>query len=106
MKIKISEDFSEIPGARYYEDGDYSGQQFFEEVLRPKFLEVLKSNQKLIVNFDDCYGFASSFLSESFGKLSEEFGAKDVLNKIEIESEQDPLLPKHVISIINNPGKR
>jgi hypothetical protein len=105
MHIKISVDFSDTPGARYYEDGDYSGQEFFEKVLLDKFERSLTAHEKLTIDFDDCYGFASSFLSESFGRLSSEFGAQKVRENISLISHQDPLLPKQVFSIIDKPLK-
>lgn len=105
MSIKISTDFSDTPGARYYEDGEYSGQQFYEEILQNKFTECLAKNLSLEVNFDDCYGFASSFLSESFGRLSEEFGVEIVLRTIVIISNDDPLLEDQIKDIVKDPKK-
>lgn len=103
MKIKISTDFSDTPGARYYEDGEFSGQEFYEKILRDKFSACKEQGTTLEVDLDDCYGFASSFLSESFGKLSEHFGKDDTLRIIKIISLHDPLLPQQIIDIIENP---
>jgi len=105
MRIKISHDFSETPGARYYGDGDYSGQEFFETVLLEAFEKSIKNKEKLEIDFDDCYGFTSSFLSESFGRLSLDFGAQKVRENIRLISNQDPILPKQIYSVIENPRK-
>ena len=105
MYIKISEDFSDTPGARYYEDGEFSGQEFFETVLLKSFKEATSKDEKLTVDFDDCYGFASSFLSESFGRLGQECGSQKVRETLILVSNQDPFLPKQVLAIIENPVK-
>ncbi len=105
MKIKVSTDFSDTPGARYYEDGDFSGQEFYESILVKEFQKCIDSNSVLEIDLDDCYGFASSFLSESFGRLSEEFGNKVVLNNIKIISHDDPLLENQIVEIIHDPKK-
>lgn len=106
MKIKIAVDFTDAPGARYYKDGDHSGQEFYETILKEAFETCSNNNDKLIIDFDDCYGFASSFLSESFGRLSTEFGANTVLSILEFVSEQDPLIPAQVIAIIKAPRRQ
>lgn len=80
VKIKISEDFSEYPGARYYEDGPDSGQQFYDRVLKDAYETSLQRQEKLVVDLDGTAGYASSFLSESFGRLAQTFGVKEVLN--------------------------
>lgn len=103
MVIKISKDFSDTPGARYYKDGDFSGEEFYDKILEPRFIQALDKNENLIINLDDCYGFASSFISESFGRLSVKFGREPVKNIIKIISEQDPLLEEQIISIIEDP---
>jgi hypothetical protein len=103
MRIKIAEDFSDTPGARYYKDGDNSGQEFYEKILEKAFKQCLEKAEKLEIDFDDCYGFASSFLSESFGRLSEDYGKEIVLKIIVLKSLQDPLIPSQVESIILNP---
>ena len=42
-----------------------------------------------MINLDDCYGFATSFLEEAFGGLVRELKEKNILNKIEIVSMDD-----------------
>ena len=39
--IKIATDFSRIPGARYPEEGDYSGQEFRQNVLHPALKKAI-----------------------------------------------------------------
>ena len=42
--IKIATDFSRIPGARYPEEGDYSGQEFRHNVLHPALKKAIEMN--------------------------------------------------------------
>lgn len=87
--IKIK-DFSANPGARYYADGKYSGQEYFDKVLKDAYQHAVAAKEKLIIILDGTNGFASSFLSEAFGLLSENFSSKDVLKNIELISEEEP----------------
>ncbi len=41
------------------------------------------------MNLDDCYGFATSFLEESFGGLVRALKEKNVLDNIDIISNDD-----------------
>lgn len=103
MKIVISKDFTDNPGARYYSDGKYSGQEFLLEYLIPAFEEAVKKNEELIIDLDDTWGYASSFISASFGCLSKIFGKEEVLERLELISEDEPNLKSKIINEINNP---
>lgn len=37
MKIKISKDYSKTPGGRFKSEGAYSGEDFRESILFPKY---------------------------------------------------------------------
>lgn len=69
MKIKIVEEYTDKPGARYESQGPNSGEKFRDEILYPKFIESLKFNENLTVDLDGGYGYGSSFLEEAFGGL-------------------------------------
>jgi hypothetical protein len=94
--ISIANDFSEAPGARYYEDGPFSGQEFREKILKPAF----ENNDKIKILLDGTEGYATSFLEESFGGLSRIFGKEDVLKKISFTSLEDPTLIDEIIQYI------
>ena len=47
IEIKVVTDFSFAPGARDYDDGKDSGQEFYETLLKIKFKEALDKNLKL-----------------------------------------------------------
>ena len=94
--IKISKDYTVNPGARYYDDGPFSGEDFFHLVLDKSFKSALDNHEKLTVDLDGTTGFASSFLSEAFGLLSEKYTPKTVLDNIDIVSMEEPDW-KHII---------
>ena len=89
MRIKVK-DFSTTPGARYRIDGDFSGQEFFEDHLKKAFENSIERNEKLIIELDGTEGYATSFLDEAFGRLAEEFGPKQTISNIEIISNEEP----------------
>lgn len=102
-KIVILKDFTDSPGARYRDDGDFSGQEFLEDLLLPKFEEAVTGNYKLLVDVDGVWGYPSSFLSGSFGKLSIEKGSDLVLKHLEIKSDNSETRQQEIISEIKNP---
>lgn len=69
ITISIAKDFSRIPGARFPEEGNYSGQEFRNEVLLPNFKKAISADEKLKVILDGTAGLGTSFLEEAFGGL-------------------------------------
>ena len=69
MKIKIATDFSRTPGARFLEEGDFSGQEFRQQILLPKIKEAITKKERLEIDLDGTAGLGTSFLEESFGGL-------------------------------------
>ena len=103
--LKISTAFSPKPGARYIEDGDNSGQAFLERLLLPKFKEAVTGNYILEIDLEDLFGFPASFVSGSFGKLSQSKGAELVLKHIVFKSEDNPLRAEKALREIKHPSK-
>lgn len=101
--IGIAKDFSDAPGARYRDDGPDSGQEFYEEKLKPIYIEAVEKDRILIIDMDGTYGYATSFISEAFGRLGRDFDSKGILNRIRIKSDEDPLLIEYIIKTIKNP---
>lgn len=77
--ISIAEDFSRYPSGRDAKDGDYSGEKFLNDHLKPKMLEAIRTEQKLVVSLDGLMSCGSSFLDASFGELAR---SKDVGKKV------------------------
>ncbi len=96
IEIKVLTDFSFAPGARDYDDGKDSGQEFYEKLLKKKFAEAQKNDDKLKIDLDGVEGYPSSFLSESFGLLGNEFGGEEVWGRLIIISNE---VPKYIKKI-------
>lgn len=96
IKIKISKDFSEIPGGRTIEEGDYSGEAFRDTVLIQKYEEAEQNDEILEIDFDDCYGFGTSFLEEAFGGLVRKYHKHGILRRIRIISFEDETIPDNI----------
>lgn len=64
--ISLIDDFTAAPGARYKWQGEYSGEEFRDDILLPP----LKEGETVEVNLDGAYGLPSSFIDEAFGPLA------------------------------------
>lgn len=101
-KITVSSDFTDSPGARYRNDGPYSGQEFYEDILKPKLDRAWHNEEILLIDFDNTLGYASSFISEVFLRISKDFkNAEKIKSKIKIKSEDDPFLEPAINQIID-----
>lgn len=96
ITINIAQDFTDTPGPRYQKDGQFSGEEFRNKILEPKFLEAKSSKQKLIIDLDGGYGYPSSFLEEAFGGLARLYEIKEVFSVLEFISTEEPLLEKRI----------
>lgn len=102
LKIKVSIDFSKTPGGRKKSEGAYSGEEFREKILSPKYIEAIEKNQKLEIDLDDCYGFPTSFLEEAFGGLARELKSKNILSNIKIICNDEPGLIDDINKYVKN----
>lgn len=105
-KIIIATDFTTTPGARYRKDGEFSGEQFLDELLLVKFEKAVSNKYVLLIDLDGVWGYPSSFLSGSFGKLSITKGSELVLKHISFKSDENPIRLEKVINEIKNPRKK
>ena len=96
IEIKISKDFTFAPGARDYDDGKFSGQEFFDKILKDKFEEAQDADVKLRIDLDGVEGYPSSFLSESFGLLGNLYGGDETWNRLSLISNE---VPKYIKKI-------
>jgi len=92
IEIKLTKDFSPYPGSRSRKISDHSAEEFYEELLQPKYKEAKDSNVKLSIDLDGAAGYAASFLDEAFGRLGHEFGLEDVKGRLIIVSTEEPYL--------------
>ena len=91
--INICKDFSDTPGGRYRNEGMFSGEEFRETILLPAYEKIENTSEKLEINFDDCFGFATSFLEEAFGGLVREHHKMNTLKRFIIISNDDETIP-------------
>ena len=99
--IKVATEYSKTPGGRTRKDGPYSGEDFRETILIPKYEEAKKTGEQLIVDLDGGYGYGTSFLEEAFGGAARKLGDKD-LRKILVISKEEPKLSDDVSYYIDS----
>jgi hypothetical protein len=100
--VSIARDFSETPGPRTRNEGDFSGEKFLEEVLLPQFQEALSANKTLTVDLDGTEGYATSFLEASFGGLARKFDADVILKILIVKSDDEPYLIEEIKKYIRD----
>jgi hypothetical protein len=104
--IGIAKEFSETPGPRARDEGDFSGDQFLEDVLRPAYVQAVKEGSILIVDLDGTEGYATSFLEATFGGLAREFDAAEILRVITFKSDDEPFLIGEIKGYIADARKK
>ncbi|WP_419171979.1 STAS-like domain-containing protein [Halobacteriovorax sp.] len=87
--INVTE-FTTTPGARYYSDGEFSGQRFRDEFLVPAFHENRES--EIVVNLDGTEGYATSFLEEAFGGLVRLKDPRIDIERLSFISHENPFI--------------
>lgn len=96
ITLSVAKDYSDTPGGRYITDGPYSGEDFRETVLLPKYEEAVKLGEKLLIDLDGTFGYPSSFRDEAFGGLAKIKGAEAVLRVLEFVSLDQPSLIRDI----------
>ena len=101
MKIKVTEAFTNTPGGRFLTDGLYSGEEFRLKILAPAYSKCIENNEKFILDMDGSYGYPIGFLEESFGGLIRMgYSMEDLLNRLEIVSNEDKKLESRIKVLI------
>lgn len=93
--INIAKEYTQVPGGRFIIDGAYSGEEFRDTLLLPRFEEAVSQNEVLTVVLDGGYGYGTSFLDEAFGGLARKTRNPRVMD-IRIVSEEEPDLIQQV----------
>lgn len=100
--ISVAQDFTATPGGRYRTDGEFSGEQFREEVLVPRFNQAVEGSSELVVDLDGVAGYATSFLEEAFGGLVRTTARPGIVSKyLKIQTAND-LRQREVESYISD----
>jgi hypothetical protein len=96
ISLSIARDFSPTPGPRTRREGDFSGEQFLDELLKPKFIQARDSNESLVVDFDGAVGYATSFLEAAFGGLARNYEPHLVLKTLKLVCTDEPSIVDEV----------
>ncbi|MGB8030858.1 MAG: STAS-like domain-containing protein [Terracidiphilus sp.] len=105
ITLSVAKDFSETPGPRSREEGEFSGDEFRDNFLKPAFVQARDSRQRLVVDLDGVVGYATSFLEAAFGGLAREFGPCAVLETVELVCSDEPSLVEEVKRYIEDAKK-
>ena len=89
-QINLVNDFTDCPGGRHRCDGEYSGEEFRDEILRVAMEEA----EFIAVNMNGAFTIPPSFLDESFGVLVDEMGIVEFKRRFAITIDDD-LTAKH-----------
>lgn len=89
-------DFTRTPGPRLRAQGKFSAQEFLEDHLEPAYRRACEANVTLQVVLDGTYGYATSFLEESFGGLKRWHKDEDVGARLKFVSVDEPYLEKEI----------
>ena len=101
MTINTANDYTKSPGGRYISEGEYSGEDFRENILLPAFEKCQKNDENLTINLDGGYGYGSSFLREAFGGLARKTKNLDIL-KISFVSDEEPQLIDDILGYMRD----
>ena len=89
--IKVS-DFTAIPGARFIKDGDGSAEEFFNVHVKDHLEAAIKENTQIQIDFDDTWGYASSFINELASRIYKltTMDFEDISKVISLKSDDEP----------------
>lgn len=99
--IIIAKQYTKSPGGRFRKEGEYSGEDFRETILKREYEHSKKNDENLIVDLDGGYGYGSSFLEEAFGGLVRALNDVDI-SMIKIISHEEPQLVDDVYKYLND----
>jgi hypothetical protein len=97
--INVQQDFSKYPAGRLRQDGDYSAEEFRENILAPSLRDEVID--KVILELDGVAGYSSSFLEEAFGGLVRSGVSKETLSKKLILESKDSTIISEINQYIN-----
>ncbi len=90
--INFATEFTDCPGGRARINGEYSGEEFRVDVLKP----ALEQSDRVVLNLNGVFSFPASFVDEAFGVLVEELGLDEVRRKLTIQFDDNPVAKKAI----------
>lgn len=108
VRFSVAKQFSETPGPRYSEEGDFSGQELRKKHLCPALHAVKKEGGTLTVDLDGTAGYGTSFLEEAFGGLIREdhFPFEELKRILIIHSAEEDYLVDDIWGYIEDAHKQ
>lgn len=103
--ISVAREFSTTPGPRSRDEGSYSGQQFLEELLEPRFRKAIESGVKLVIDLDGTEGYATSFLESAFGGLARAFDPDLIARTLSFVSTDDRYVVDEILEYVRDARK-
>lgn len=101
MKINIRYQFSEILGGEYKKDGNFSGEEFKEQMLIPIWRLYKDKNDIIEIDMDGTYGVPENWLIGAFGTfVIEEHLKRDDIERFHFISEEEPNLIEKIKEIM------
>lgn len=100
LYLNVASEFSDTPGPRSRDEGEFSGQEFLDNILRPRFEEALRNKTLLHINLDGTAGYATSFLEAAFGGLARQFPPETLLKVLTFTSRDEPYLIEEITEYI------
>jgi hypothetical protein len=98
IKYEFIKEYTKYPGGRFERLGDYSGEDFRENVLR----KILESGKTVDIDATGVItSFSPSFLDEAFGQLAKEYGIEVFTAKIKLHSKDNPDLSDKMMYYAN-----
>ena len=95
--IRFTQEFTDTPGGRFKQHGDFSGEQFREEILRP----ALEQNDQVILDLNGAFSFPPSFIDEALGVLIDQCGEELVRKKLTIKLDDNPHAQRKIVDTFN-----
>ena len=87
--IRIASEFSDKPGGRGRHLGSNSGQEFYEDILLPRFEQAISDDDKLYVYLDGAKSYPNSFLDQSFYTQMDQLMQERFLCNIKSEEQRN-----------------
>lgn len=101
MTIRMTVDFSKLPGEIDELHGTNTGEKFRNNYLIPVYDYCLVRDENLNINFCNSHGYAASFLEEAFGGMVRNgYDGKQMLRKMNFKTEEEPLLEDSIVEYI------
>lgn len=83
---EVAKAFSRFPGGRRRANGDYSGEQFREDVVLP----LLEEYDHVTFDLTGSAGYSSGFLDEAFGELGAIMPLDEISERVQLKADDDP----------------